>query len=309
MKEVVEDNTLCTWQPASECSKPFVYRGVSYDACTDVDNPTPWCSHDLVHDGDWSVCQRVCTEATLPATPPQPVTETVIVTVPVTTTEEPLTETVTVTVPVIEVRVPVAVTTTTTTKLPTVTVMVPVPVPAPTTPEPETVTVTVPVQVDVSRRRSRRRVATNETTTTAATTATTTMAVTTSAAAVEITTTATTTQAAETTSANRTNATNVDETGDAPCDRHPDAENDVVGNYVTLDEEGYRVLAQLESPINTKRFICRVVDKIDCKVVDLPSLFGFVPYYRGVASHQTYRHLEEELTMICHLGGKWIVPK
>jgi len=92
-----------------------------------------------------------------------------------------------------------------------------------------------------------------------------------------------------------------------PCARHPDAENDVVGNHVTLDESGYKVLASLDSPVNTKRFVCRVVEHINCKVVDFAGLMGFVPYYSGVAAHQTYDHLESELKMLCHAGGKWVV--
>lgn len=183
MEEVMEDKMLCTWQSNPNCSKPFVYKAVSYNGCTDVDNPTPWCSHDLLHDGSWSLCKRVCTEATVINQASEPMS----VTTPVptvrrrrrsertTTSEpepdftttpgpEPSTETVTVTVPVYTVKVPVPAppqpTTTPETEpsTETVTVTVPVytvkvPVPAPplptTTPEPEpstkTVTVTVPV--------------------------------------------------------------------------------------------------------------------------------------------------------------------
>jgi hypothetical protein len=76
-----------------------------------------------------------------------------------------------------------------------------------------------------------------------------------------------------------------------------------------LDEDGYRAAASAESPINMKRFVCRVVDKINCRVIDLPSLMAFVPYYNGLVSHQTYQFLENELTTICHTGGKWVQPK
>lgn len=97
-------------------------------------------------------------------------------------------------------------------------------------------------------------------------------------------------------------------TDEEPCARHPEADNDVIGTSVTLDEAGYRIAAAANSPINMKRFVCRVVSKIGCKVTDLPSLMGFVPYYSGLESHQTYKHLESELTTICHQGGKWVMP-
>lgn len=96
---------------------------------------------------------------------------------------------------------------------------------------------------------------------------------------------------------------------ETPCTRHPEVENDEVGNSVTLDQAGYSVAASAESPINMKRFVCRVVDKIGCRVTDLPSLMAFVPYYNGLVSHQTYRFLENELITICHTGGKWVQPQ
>jgi hypothetical protein len=96
---------------------------------------------------------------------------------------------------------------------------------------------------------------------------------------------------------------------DEPCDRHPEAENDIIGNTVTLDEAGYKVTAAADSPINAKRFICRVVKKLECKVVDLAALMAFVPYYSGATSQQTYKKLESELETLCHAGGKWVVAK
>jgi len=96
--------------------------------------------------------------------------------------------------------------------------------------------------------------------------------------------------------------------GDA-CDRHPDAENDVIGNSVTLDEAGYKIASAADSPLNMKRFVCRVVGSIGCRVIDLSALMAFVPYYSGHVSHQTYKHLESELTTLCHAGGKWVVPR
>lgn len=95
---------------------------------------------------------------------------------------------------------------------------------------------------------------------------------------------------------------------EAPCTRHPESENDVIGMSVTLDEAGYKVAAAADSPINMKRFICRVVGTLDCYVNDLPSLMAFVPYYSGMVSQQTYKKLVSELTTLCHTGGKWVSP-
>lgn len=77
---------------------------------------------------------------------------------------------------------------------------------------------------------------------------------------------------------------------------------------MTLDEAGYKISASANSPINMKRFVCRVVGKLECRVTDLASLMAFVPYYSGSITEQTYQHLESELTTLCHAGGKWVVP-
>jgi hypothetical protein len=94
-----------------------------------------------------------------------------------------------------------------------------------------------------------------------------------------------------------------------PCTRHPEAENDIIGQAVTLDEAGYKVAAAADSPINMKRFVCRVVEQNNCKVLDLAALMAFVPYYSGAQSQQSYRKLEGEITTLCHAGGKWLAPK
>jgi len=93
-----------------------------------------------------------------------------------------------------------------------------------------------------------------------------------------------------------------------PCYRNPQAQNDVIGATVTLDEAGYKIAASAGSPINMKRFICRVSSKIGCRVTDLSSLMAFVPYYSGAVSSQTYNRLETELATLCHTGGQWLTP-
>jgi hypothetical protein len=92
---------------------------------------------------------------------------------------------------------------------------------------------------------------------------------------------------------------------DLPCARDPD---DALGDSATFDEAGYHGLAELNSPTNMKRFICRIADKIFCNVVDKASLELFVPYYGSLDRHETYEHLEQELLEICHEAGKWLVP-
>lgn len=93
-----------------------------------------------------------------------------------------------------------------------------------------------------------------------------------------------------------------------PCERHPDVEKDELAAFATLDEAGYQSAAAGQSPINVKRFVCRVVAKLQCQVTDLPSMMGFVLDYNGSKKHQTYAHLEAVLATLCQAGGKWVVP-
>jgi len=52
---------VCDWQPAEACKPTFEYKDTEYTGCAFyVDTPTPWCSHDRIHNGAWSVCERVC---------------------------------------------------------------------------------------------------------------------------------------------------------------------------------------------------------------------------------------------------------
>lgn len=62
---VVEDTPAdlaqeCTWQVAEGCQESFVYKGVLRSGCIDIDHPTPWCSNDKVHLGQWSICKYTC---------------------------------------------------------------------------------------------------------------------------------------------------------------------------------------------------------------------------------------------------------
>jgi len=93
-----------------------------------------------------------------------------------------------------------------------------------------------------------------------------------------------------------------------PCYRGPDVKNDAIGNSVTLDQVGFRITSASESPINMKRFVCRVTAKIGCKVTDGVALLGFVPYFSGLVAKQTYSNLESELNTLCRAEGKWVAP-
>lgn len=169
---VTEDLQRCSWERKPECPQLFEYKGIEYSGCATVDNPTPWCSLDRKHKGEWVTCERVCTELA----------------------------------------------------------------PAPST------------------------------------------TVTTTAAIVE-----------------------------SPCHRlASEIANDSIGYSATLDEAGYKLTVAHENPLNMKRFVCRVVAKIGCRVSSLASLMAFVPY--ELASKTSYQHLQSELTVLCHARDAWVVP-
>ena len=51
------------------CIFPFVYNGVTYCECTDVDQAKPWCSIKVDENqnyiGDWYFCKDNCFEGRL----------------------------------------------------------------------------------------------------------------------------------------------------------------------------------------------------------------------------------------------------
>jgi hypothetical protein len=88
-----------------------------------------------------------------------------------------------------------------------------------------------------------------------------------------------------------------------------DTDNDLVGNSVTLDEVGYKIVATAGNSTDIKRFVCRIVSSIECKVVDRSALMEFAPHYVGpVTEEKNYKHLKTELTSLCNGGAKWVVP-
>lgn len=100
-----------------------------------------------------------------------------------------------------------------------------------------------------------------------------------------------------------------------PCDRI-ETEDDSVGNSVALDAVGYEISATTGTSSDVKRFVCRIVSSMACKVTDLSALMDFVARYgqpeMRVTAQQTtesYRALTAELLANCRTDGKWIVPQ
>lgn len=54
------NGSTCTWEAPEICQPSFVYKGLVRTGCIMVDHPTPWCSHDKEHIGNWSVCTWTC---------------------------------------------------------------------------------------------------------------------------------------------------------------------------------------------------------------------------------------------------------
>jgi len=307
-QEVLRDDQLCSWESRSWCAKPFVYKGISYTGCTDIDHPTPWCSHDQLFRGNWSICKRVCTRRTGPAPAPMRVPVPVPVPYPA-----PL-----------PVPVPVP---------------VPVPMPAPVQTLPcvkigyENDVVGSHVTLDeagykvlaefddtsagfINTKRFVCRVVDKL-----------------NCRVVDEASLSSFVPYWSSLKSHETYAHLEQELADlcrqmdkwvaplvapapapiplpqsVPCARDVDLRNDVVGDSVSLDEAGFSAVAQTGTTSNMKRFVCRVVDKILCKVIDEGSLMTFVPYFSSLSNHETYAHLEQELSEICRAGDKWAVP-
>lgn len=94
----------------------------------------------------------------------------------------------------------------------------------------------------------------------------------------------------------------------APCDRHPENEDDAIGYLTTLDEAGYKIAVAADSIINMKRFVCRVVDDMKCVVIDYNALMAYVPHHLGSVIHRSYSDLQTELATLCESADKWVVP-
>lgn len=287
----VEDG--CEWTPASTCAPEFDYEGTHYVGCTATDHHTPWCSNADPYAGSWSHCSYGC-NYTASETLQSPGISNTTETVNKLNNESAKDDMLCYWQPTPECSRSfsykgVDYLGCTYEDHPT---------PWCSLDRVHRGFFSLCTRVCNSSASGTVKVVTTTTTTTTTTTRTTTTTTTEmSTTMADVATDAPTAAAARPT------------VQEKPCDRHPEAENDAIGQAATLDEAGYQVTAAEDSPINMKRFICRVVDKIDCEVNDLPSLYGFVPHYSGTVSHQTYQHLEAELKIICHSGGKWIEPK
>jgi len=96
--------------------------------------------------------------------------------------------------------------------------------------------------------------------------------------------------------------------GDA-CERQPGNVNDSIGNTATLDQDGYRSVTSAESPEHMKRFICRVVANVGCRVTDVSALVTIVSYYMGAANDIRYESLATDLSDLCRAGDKFVVSQ
>jgi hypothetical protein len=64
-----------------------------------------------------------------------------------------------------------------------------------------------------------------------------------------------------------------------------------------------------DSPVHMKRFICRVIGSVGCRVTDLSALVAIVSYYTGAASELQYTTLQSDLTTLCQAGGKFAMSQ
>ena len=51
------------------CSIPFTYNGARYNACTEADHSTLWCSLDPVYKGNWGDCRKFSLSGQIPFVP------------------------------------------------------------------------------------------------------------------------------------------------------------------------------------------------------------------------------------------------
>jgi hypothetical protein len=96
--------------------------------------------------------------------------------------------------------------------------------------------------------------------------------------------------------------------GDA-CARQPDTVNDAIGSSASLDEVGYKIVTSADSPVQMKRFICRVLGSVSCSATDLSALVAIVSYYVGAANEIGYSTFRSDLTTLCQGGDKFVMSQ
>jgi len=295
-----EDDELCSWHQKPECSKSFEYKGTDYNACATIDNPTPWCSLDRIHKGFWSACERVC-RSVVTSAPTMPSV--------VTPAKDPCagpdsSDAIEATVTIDEEGYQIVASTNsslsmkrficrtvekikcTVVDLPSLMAFVPYEMVSQKTFAHLESELTVLCHARDAWVVPKMKSSTPPTTTS------------TPAPTVppKSSTPPTTTSAP---------APTVPPAKD-PCAINQN-DKDLAGDNAALDEDGFKIAVAAGTSNNMKRFICRVVAKIECKVDDLAALMTFVPY--EMASRDTYAHLESELTVLCHARGSWVVPQ
>lgn len=78
------------------------------------------------------------------------------------------------------------------------------------------------------------------------------------------------------------------------------------GTTVTLDEEGYQKVAQLNDHQQMEFFIRRLVSQMGLRVIDQGGLHGFVPFFFGDDHTQTYEDLTKEVNKAGHDDKLWV---
>jgi hypothetical protein len=80
-----------------------------------------------------------------------------------------------------------------------------------------------------------------------------------------------------------------------------------LGGTASLDEAGYKSVAELKDDEEMKQFILRVVEDYDCKVDKMGGLMGIVPWFSGTTAVQSLEKLNESLLFaVLANGERWI---
>lgn len=77
---------------------------------------------------------------------------------------------------------------------------------------------------------------------------------------------------------------------------------------VSLDQDGYEAMVRMKSDCAMMMFVQRVIQELRCRVLDESGLKGLVPFYSGTQGEQDIQELRTELTGVCQMEGRWMVP-
>lgn len=101
------------------------------------------------------------------------------------------------------------------------------------------------------------------------------------------------------------------------CRHHPcsllltkESEASGPGESAPLTEAGYKSVADLRDDHHMKKFILRVMRKLDCQLVDEGGLMGIIPWFSGTIATQSLENLEGALLFeILGNGKPWLLYK